>query len=169
MWAFYILLIIICVIMYSIIFKKEQENFNEQTGRLCITCANKTFNQCTQCFNCLWITDKWNNSMCVGGDVASGPYNNEDHAYYTASDPLPTMNYMNTHYKCSYGPKQGNRIIGVNPYDDMKSDNGNYGCNLLSKQVDKMINGNPWINMEFDDSKYRCNNENISTNKLTSI
>lgn len=170
----YILLIIIAFIfLYMAIFKQTkgqtEEHFNEQTGFFCSTCNDKTFNQCVRCFNCLWVTDKWNNSKCIGGDIASGPYNNEDYAYYTATDPLPTMKYMNKNYKCSYGPRQGNRVIGVNPYDDMGCDNSNYGCNRLSRPINKMVNENPWNNMVTDDSKYRCDVQQTSTNKLTNI
>ena len=173
--SIYILLIIIAfIILYMVITiqtqsqNQTQEHFNEQTGFFCSTCHDKTFNQCVRCFNCLWVTDKYNNSKCIGGDIVSGPYNNEDYAYYTATDPLPTMEYMNQNYKCSYGPMQGNRVIGVNPYDDMGCDNSKYGCNKWSKPINKIVNGNPWNNMMCDDKQYRCD-EPVSANKLTSV
>jgi len=166
----YILLIIIAFIfLYMAIFRQTEEHFNEQTGFFCSTCNDKTFNQCVRCFNCVFAVNKWGDGRCLGGDAVSGLYNNEDYAYYYSGDPLPTMNYMNTHYKCSYGPKQGNRVIGVNPYDDMECDNSNYGCNRWSKPINKMVNGNPWRNMVVDDSKYRCDVQQTSTNKLNTI
>ena len=167
-WIYILLIIVIAIFAYIMIFKQKQENFNEQSGRLCTTCSGRTFNQCTQCFNCLWIVDKFGQGACVGGDVASGPYNNEQYAMYYTGDPLPTMKYMNDNYKCSYGPMQGNRVIGVNPYDDMECGNKNYGCNRLSAPINKIVNANPWYNMEMDNRRYRSN-ENVSTNKLVSI
>ena len=147
---FYILSIVILIFVYIMISKREQkekqENFNEQTGRLCYTCAGKTFNQCTQCFNCIFMVDKWGNGQCIGGDAASGPYNAEKGSFYYGNEVWPAMRYNNDHYKCSYGPMQGNRVIGVNPYDDMECDNKKYGCNRLSKPINKIVNANPWDN-----------------------
>jgi hypothetical protein len=105
--------IILCFITFNQT-NKNKENFNEQTGRFCMDCMDKTFNQCTQCFNCSWCVDKWGNGNCIGGDI-NGPYNAEKCALYYNGDPWSRMVQNNDNYKCSYGPPQENRIIGINP------------------------------------------------------
>ena len=114
MCVVYILLtlaIIVAALLFMYTGKKE--HFNEQSGQLCLDCHGKNFGQCLQCFNCTYIRDRFNNGTCVPGDVHNGPYNNEEHvmAYYT--DPWAQKVYDNNHYKCSYGPKQSNRIISI--------------------------------------------------------
>lgn len=92
--------------------KNTTENFNEQSGRFCPTCANKTINQCLRCFNCGWCVDKYGNSGCIGGD-SSGPYNAENCARWYYIDGFTYMTQRNNDYKCSYGPRSSNRLIGV--------------------------------------------------------
>jgi hypothetical protein len=111
-----ILLIIICGIAY-LIYKKQLschliEKFNDQSGRFCPDCRNKTFNECLRCFNCGWCVDKDGNSGCVGGDH-NGPYNYENCAKWYYIDPFTYMSQINKDYKCSYGPRASNRVIGV--------------------------------------------------------
>ena len=114
----YIILIgIIAIIVIILIYKNYKKNssvegYNEQSGRFCPTCVNKTFNQCLRCFNCGWCVDKYGNSGCVGGDQ-NGPYNYEDCAKWYYIDPFTFMTQRNNDYKCSYGPMSANRIIGV--------------------------------------------------------
>lgn len=114
MWLIYIILIIMTVwfvemTRYS---GQKKEHFNEQVGKFCTECHNKTFNQCLSCFNCGFGIDKFGNSACIGGDH-NGPFNYEEVALWYYGDPWSRMQYNNQHYKCSYGPKQSNRIIGV--------------------------------------------------------
>lgn len=94
--------------------RSEKEGFNEQTGKYCLTCKDKTLNQCTNCFNCGYCVDKWGNGMCVGGDL-HGPYNNETCARWYHGDPFSVMLQKNKadieNHKCSYGPTQASRII----------------------------------------------------------
>lgn len=114
MW-FYILLIITALALgYALWFKQKSESFNEHSGTFCGSCANKTPNQCAQCFNCGFCVDKWGNGQCIGGD-ADGGFNYEKCALWYHGDPWSRMKQNNANYKCSYGPIQGNRIIGVNP------------------------------------------------------
>ena len=114
MCLFYILLIIIvAVFIWLFINNRATEHFNEQSGQLCLDCTEKNFGQCLKCFNCTWIIDRFNNGSCVGGDVHNGPYNNEEHTMAYYGDPWAQKKYDNDHYKCSYGPKQSNRIIGI--------------------------------------------------------
>jgi hypothetical protein len=112
MWKLCILLLIL-VIIYVYYYKtKNMEGFNEQTGTFCYTCQNKTPNQCLHCFNCGFCIDEFGNSKCVGGDQY-GPFNYEKCAYWYYGDPYSKMIQNNDNYKCSYGPKSANRIIGV--------------------------------------------------------
>jgi hypothetical protein len=112
MWVYILLILIIAGIIWFA-YNKKYEHFNEQTGQLCLDCNGKNFGQCLQCFNCTFLWDRYGNGYCTGGDQKSGPYNNEDYvvAYYT--DVFPQQKYDNAHYKCSYGPPQENRIIGI--------------------------------------------------------
>lgn len=115
-YALFVVAAVTLVILYSI--KKNgaasKENFSNNLGRLCSDCENKTFSQCTNCFNCGYCIDQWGNGKCIGGDY-KGPYNYETCAFWYNSDPWTKMTEYNIDYKRSYGPKQGNRIIGVNP------------------------------------------------------
>lgn len=88
------------------------EGYNEQSGRYCPTCSGKTINECLRCFNCGFLVDKWGNSGCVGGDQ-HGPYNYEDGARWYHIDGYSMMEQLNKDYKCSYGPRSSNRLIGV--------------------------------------------------------
>lgn len=107
-----IILIVIRFVKNNII-TNVTENFNEQNGQLCFTCENKTMNQCLECFNCGFCVDQFGNGKCIGGDAASGPYNNESCRLWYQSDPYVLMKQRNANYKCSYGPRSSNRLIGV--------------------------------------------------------
>ena len=114
---FVIIVLIVIVAIYFIykLCKNNEEGFNDQTGRLCQSCDDKTFNQCLGCFNCGYCVDKWGNGKCIGGDAASGPYNKEKCALWYQGDPYVRMQQNNANYKCEYGPPNQNNIIGVNP------------------------------------------------------
>lgn len=79
------IVIIVCIFSFIFVISNSNneitentlEGYNDQTGRFCITCAGKTFNQCLSCFNCGYCIDKYGNGQCVGGDHR-GPYNMEE-------------------------------------------------------------------------------------------
>lgn len=102
-----VFLIMLFVIYY--LFWRRTEGFNETVGRFCSTCRGKTYNQCTNCFNCGFCVDKYGNMKCVAGDH-KGQYNYEDCAVWYSGDRYSDMMKMNGNYKCSYGPHQMNRI-----------------------------------------------------------
>jgi len=104
-----LLLIILIVYLFT---NSRKENFNDQTGKFCTTCAGKTTNQCLKCFNCGFCVDKWGNSSCIGGDHR-GPYNFERCAAWYHTDPYSTMMQRNANYKCNDGPRSSNRLIGI--------------------------------------------------------
>lgn len=113
------LVIIILVIIVALFFLLQMDNtyvaiegYNDQTGQFCTTCKGKTMNQCFQCFNCGWAIDEWGNSGCIGGDH-KGPYNFERVAKWYHTDPWTTMQQRNNNYRCSYGPRSSNRLIGI--------------------------------------------------------
>lgn len=108
-----IILLAILYLSYNKINKKE--GFNRDTGQLCGTCSDKSFNQCLGCFNCGFCIDKWGNGKCIGGNVASGPNNKENCALWYTTDDWTEAVRMNNNYKKSYGPKQSNRPIGISP------------------------------------------------------
>ena len=113
-----IIIIIIILILVALCYKYypyQTENFNETSGKLCHSCKGKTFNECMGCFNCGYCIDEWGNGMCIGGDANSGPYNAEKCKIWYQGDQFVTMKQHNENYKCSYGPPNQNRIIGVNP------------------------------------------------------
>lgn len=91
------------------------EHFNEESGRFCSTCKDKTYNQCLNCFNCGWCVDSWGNGKCLGADVASGTYNNEKCSKLYLGDPYLRMKQNNRNYKTEMGPKSSNRAIGILP------------------------------------------------------
>lgn len=97
--------------------ERHAETFNEESGRFCPTCSGKTLNQCTRCFNCEFAVDKWGNSQCIGGDIASGPYNFERYALLYNGDGYLRMKQENQREiqqpRCSDGPSSANRIIGI--------------------------------------------------------
>lgn len=110
-----IIVIVIVIVLLIKLFYKRKENFNDKSGQFCYECSGKSYNQCFGCFNCGWCVDEWGNGKCIGGDVNSGPYNKEKCAMWKTNDPFAEMKYNNAHYKMSYGPKQANRVIGINP------------------------------------------------------
>ena len=112
-----ILISLIVLIVIWLIFSSRSEPFAEISGQFCGSCQGKGVNQCTNCFNCLYMVDQWGNSQCLGGDIASGPYNKEKYALAYAADPYLRMKYNNKHYLSSYGftPKAANRRIGIYP------------------------------------------------------
>ncbi len=107
-----IIIFIIGLFVYLHCKNKKIEGYNDQTGRYCMTCAGKTLNQCLQCFNCGWCTDKHGNSGCIGGDH-KGPWNFENCAKWYHGDPFSFMMQRNANYRCSYGPRSSNRLIGI--------------------------------------------------------
>lgn len=114
------LILIITVTLFGIMNNTRnlvvcKEGFNEQTGQFCPSCVGKTFNQCLQCFNCGWCVDKWGNGACIGGDANQGPYNKENCAKFYHTDPFVWMKQINEDRKCSYGPSNANRVLGIEP------------------------------------------------------
>lgn len=110
--AWIVIILILASVAYLLIGNNCVEGYNDQTGRFCTTCAGKTINQCLRCFNCGWCVDKWGNSGCIGGDH-KGPYNFENCAKWYHTDPWAHMMQRNADYRCSYGPRSSNRLIGV--------------------------------------------------------
>lgn len=112
----YIILIFILVatafFIYFYIHLNYFESFNEQVGKFCLSCKDKTFNQCLECFNCGICVDKSGNISCMGGDHR-GPYNFERCYRWYHRDPYKTKMDMNKNYKCSYGPSNASRVIGI--------------------------------------------------------
>ncbi|ARF11559.1 hypothetical protein Klosneuvirus_5_2 [Klosneuvirus KNV1] len=111
MWI-YILLIVLAIML--LLNYNKTEHFNEETGRFCSSCKGKTFNQCTNCFNCGFCV-KNGTAQCLASDIANGPYNNEKCDQLYLGDPWLRMQQNNNNYELSYGPKQGNRIVGEKP------------------------------------------------------
>lgn len=112
----YLALIIVLILIVAYFgYKPITEGFNRDTGQFCSTCTGKTFNQCMNCFNCGFCVDKWGNASCLAGDVRSGPYNKENCALWYTTDDWTTAVQNNENYRLSYGPKQSNRPIGINP------------------------------------------------------
>lgn len=97
---------------YKLIYDIGTEAFNDQVGQFCTTCAGKTFNQCSRCFNCGFCVDKLGNASCIGGDHKA-PYNFERCAQWYHTDPYAFMLQRNANYRCGYGPKSSNRLIGI--------------------------------------------------------
>ncbi|ARF09595.1 hypothetical protein Indivirus_1_218 [Indivirus ILV1] len=114
-YLFLILTIITILIIAFLGYQSKKERFNQDTGQFCGSCANKTFNECLNCFNCGYCVDKWGNGKCIGGDVTSGPYNKENCALWYTTDNWTGQVWRNNNYKLNYGPKQANRLIGINP------------------------------------------------------
>ncbi len=92
--------------------RELKEGYNDQTGRFCTTCRGKTPNQCMRCFNCGFCVDRWGNAQCIGGDH-KGPFNFERCMSWYHTDPYSFMLQRNANYKCSYGPRSSNRLIGI--------------------------------------------------------
>ena len=111
-----LILIVALVALISCYFfynkSEEVEGYNIGTGQFCTTCSGKTPNQCNRCFNCGWCTDKNGNGACIGG-TSNGPFNYERCATWGHNDPYAYMLQRNANYKCSYGPRSSNRLIGI--------------------------------------------------------
>ena len=108
--------ILICCILICVYGSKamNKESFNNQTGKFCTTCSDKNINDCQDCFNCGYCQDESGQGKCIGID-REGPMNNERCDKLSRGDDWYKMVEMNNNYKPSYGPKQGNRVIGVDP------------------------------------------------------
>jgi hypothetical protein len=72
----------------------NKEYFNEQVGKFCYSCEEKTYNQCLNCFNCGFCVDKHGNGKCIEGDH-TGPYNGNICGMWYSGDPLTKMNQNN--------------------------------------------------------------------------
>ena len=81
-----VVIIIIIVLILYFLRQNKIEGYNDQTGRYCISCSDKTFNNCLNCFNCGWCVDNFGNGMCIGGDHR-GPYNYENCAKWFRRRP----------------------------------------------------------------------------------
>ena len=116
MWNCVLISLIIIIVIWLFV-RSGNEPFAEVSGQLCNSCEGKGFNQCTNCFNCLYVVDKWNNRKCIGGDQLNGPYNKEEYSLIYSADPYTRMKYNDNHYEQVYGmsPKQANRPIGLVP------------------------------------------------------
>ena len=108
-----LIVIVIILIIYYFIIHDTKEHFNDSNAKFCYSCKGKTYNQCLGCFNCGFCVDKWGNSECIGGDM-SGPYNYEKCYRFYYNDPYIVMKEHDANYKCSYGPTNSNRRIGIN-------------------------------------------------------
>lgn len=115
-YVYLIILIISLIIISGFLYNTVQlkEGFNRDTGQFCGSCSDKTFNQCLNCFNCGFCIDKWGNGKCIGGSVL-GPNNKENCAFWYTTDDWTTAKMNNNNYRLSYGPKQSNRPIGIDP------------------------------------------------------
>ena len=114
MWLILIIIVLIVLFIYMYA-QRNVEGFATTSGNFCNSCTDKNFNQCTNCFNCGYCVDRWGNSKCIAGNVASGPANNEQCALWYPSDDWQVAKEHNKNYKLSYGPKQSNRVIGIYP------------------------------------------------------
>ena len=85
-----IILCLVCWCCCGSIFKFGKEHFNDKVGTLCLSCSDKTVNQCMDCFNCGFCEDQFGNSKCIAGDH-KGPYNFEDCAKWYYNDPFSYM------------------------------------------------------------------------------
>ena len=115
-WFIVILTILLIFFVYNNPekFLFTNETFTNESGKLCNSCDGKNMNQCTNCFNCGFCVDKWGNGACIAGDT-DGPYNKEKCARWYSGDVFSRINWNNNHYKCEYGTKSANRVIGINP------------------------------------------------------
>lgn len=112
----FLCIIILCIILWIYMNQSNSktESFNNQVGRFCYTCSDKNINECQRCFNCAWCMDSSGNGKCIGVD-REGPMNNERCSRLYRGDDWYRMVENNQNYKKSYGPKQGNRVIGIDP------------------------------------------------------
>lgn len=93
MHNFYIFLALIFALLligYFYIYGNKLEHYNDTSGKNCITCQEKNFNQCLACYNCVWCEDEFGNSGCIGGN-RFGPYNNERCQRWRSGDPYVAM------------------------------------------------------------------------------
>lgn len=109
-----LIILIMLVILIMIYYSNKYETFGERTGQLCYTCTGKTFNDCNDCFNCVYCVDEYGNGQCIGGDVNSGPYNNERCKLLYNADQQMRAEQDNQVPSCS--PSSFTRRIGINPY-----------------------------------------------------
>ena len=113
---YWIVVVVVVLLLLTGVFQQGvdyvTEGFNNQAGQFCTTCAGKTFNQCSGCFNCGYCVDRYGNGGCIGGDH-KGPYNFERCARWYSGDPYAYMLQRNKNYQCNYGPRSSNRLIGV--------------------------------------------------------
>ena len=49
--------------------KKHYEGLNENSGYWCRSCNDRTFGECSQCFNCGFLKDSNNTGKCVNGNL----------------------------------------------------------------------------------------------------
>lgn len=80
-----ILVVVFCVYNKSMTVEEQFE-----AGQFCYSCNDKTFNQCTTCFNCGYCVDRNGRGKCIGGDH-KGPYNYEHCAKWYHGDPFSRM------------------------------------------------------------------------------
>lgn len=116
MWNCILISLIVLIVIWLVI-RNRSEPFAEISGQLCSDCTGKGINQCTNCFNCLYIIDQFGKGSCLSGDVASGLYNKEKYALAFAADPYLRMKWNDKNYLSAYGlsPMSANRVIGQNP------------------------------------------------------
>ncbi len=110
-----LLILVVLAIAYFVFFENKNdkvEGYNDQAGRFCTTCSGKTPNECMRCFNCGFCVDKDGNAACIGGDH-KGPFNYERCTAWYSGDPYARMLQRNANYRCSYGPRSSNRLIGI--------------------------------------------------------
>jgi hypothetical protein len=90
----FLLVGVFILLMILVVKSNVQEAFNDQTGKFCYDCDNKTINQCMQCFNCGFCVDKNGNGKCIPGDH-TGPWNKEDCYQWHYGDPFSYMLQIN--------------------------------------------------------------------------
>lgn len=112
MWIYILLIVLAIALLFNY---NKTEHFNEDTGRFCSSCKGKTFNQCTNCFNCGFCVGKNGENSCIGVDIANGSYNNEKCDQIYLGDPWLRMQQNNNNYELEYGPSNANRVIGKKP------------------------------------------------------
>ena len=114
-YVYLTLIIILIFAIYYYLFSQKKEGFNQDSGQFCNTCDEKSFNSCSNCFNCGFCVDRFGNGKCIGGNASEGPLNKEDCALWYTGDQWTVAKQHNDNYKLSYGPKQANRVIGIYP------------------------------------------------------
>jgi len=115
------LLVIIALVIYIYYAKPYStyntnptvEGYNDENGRFCLDCHDKNLSSCLSCFNCGWCQNADGTGKCIGATIAAGAANNERCGRLMMGDPWAAMIERNRNYKCSYGPDQANRVIGI--------------------------------------------------------